>query len=37
MEVGVLEVWNDIDTTESVSVVSNEECEDELGGAGVYW
>ena len=29
MEVGVLEVWNDIDT-ESESEVSNEECEDDL-------
>ena len=29
MEVGVLEVWNDIDT-ESKSEVSNEECEDDL-------
>ena len=29
MEVGVLGVWNDIDT-ESESEVSNEECEDDL-------
>ena len=29
MEVGVLEVWNDI-YTESESEVSNEECEDDL-------
>ena len=30
MEVGVLEVWNDIVQTESESEVSNEECEDDL-------
>ena len=29
VEVGVLEVWNDIDT-EAESEVSNEECEDDL-------